>query len=136
MLSGHIRALLAAGQVAEAEAAAEALPEALAKDPAIHRAIAAIALARSAPPAADYAGLAAEVAANPEDHESASRWPMRRWARATATARRTTSSISLRPIAAGTRMPRGSNSSLFEVVGMTDPWVSQQRRRLSAILFG
>ena len=25
---------------------------------------------------------------------------------------------------------------LFEVVGMTDPWVSQQRRRLSAILFG
>lgn len=25
---------------------------------------------------------------------------------------------------------------LFEVVGLTDPWVSQQRRRLSAILFG
>ena len=25
---------------------------------------------------------------------------------------------------------------LFEVVGLMDPWVSQQRRRLSAILFG
>jgi putative thioredoxin len=25
---------------------------------------------------------------------------------------------------------------LFEVVGLEDPWVSQQRRRLSAILFG
>ena len=25
---------------------------------------------------------------------------------------------------------------LFEVVGLEDPWVSQQRRKLSAILFG
>jgi putative thioredoxin len=25
---------------------------------------------------------------------------------------------------------------LFEVVGLMDPWVSAQRRRLSAILFG
>ena len=25
---------------------------------------------------------------------------------------------------------------LFEVVGLEDPWVSAQRRRLSAILFG
>ncbi len=26
--------------------------------------------------------------------------------------------------------------TLFEVVGLMDPWVSAQRRRLSAILFG
>lgn len=137
VLSGHIRALLAAGQVAEAEAAAEALPEALAKDPAIHRAIAAIALARSAPPAADYAGLAAEVAANPEDHE-------KRFALANAqmgAGDRDGAADNLLHIVAADRSwnedaARQQLLKLFEVVGMTDPWVSQQRRRLSAILFG
>ena len=31
---------------------------------------------------------------------------------------------------------KGRLLKLFEVVGLEDPWVSQQRRRLSAILFG
>ena len=133
----HIRALLAAGRADEAEAAAEVLPQDLANDPAIHRADAAIALARSAPPAADYADLAAEVAANPDDHE-------KRFALANAqmaAGDRDGAADNLLHIVAADRAwnedaARQQLLKLFEVVGLTDPWVSQQRRRLSAILFG
>ena len=137
VLSGHIRALLGAGRVEEAEAATETLPQELAKDPAIHRAMAAVALARSAPPAADYAGLAAEVAADPDDHE-------KRFALANAqmaAGDRDGAADNLLHIVAADRSwnedaARQQLLKLFEVVGLTDPWVSQQRRRLSAILFG
>lgn len=137
VLSGHIRALLAAGQIDEAEAATQALPQGLANDPAIHRAVAAVALARSAPPAADYADLAAEVAASPDDHE-------KRFALANAqmaAGDRDGAADNLLHIVAADRgwnedAARQQLLKLFEVVGMTDPWVSQQRRRLSAILFG
>jgi len=137
VLSGHIRALLGAGRIEEAEAATEALPEGLANDPAIHRAIATVSLARSAPPAADYAGLANEVAANPDDHE-------KRFALANAqmaAGDRDGAADNLLHIVAADRAwnedaARQQLLKLFEVVGMTDPWVSQQRRRLSAILFG
>ncbi|MDY0959988.1 tetratricopeptide repeat protein [Sphingomonas sp. CFBP8993] len=137
VLSGHIRALLGAGRIEEAEAATEALPEGLANDPAIHRAIATVSLARSAPPAADYAGLTDEVAANPDDHE-------KRFALANAqmaAGDRDGAADNLLHIVAADRAwnedaARQQLLKLFEVVGMTDPWVSQQRRRLSAILFG
>jgi putative thioredoxin len=137
VLSGHIRALLGAGRIEDAEAATAALPEALANDPAIHRAIATVSLARSAPPAADYAGLAAEVAASPDDHE-------KRFALANAqmaAGNRDGAADNLLHIVAADRAwnedaARQQLLKLFEVVGMTDPWVSQQRRRLSAILFG
>jgi putative thioredoxin len=137
VLSGHIRALLGAGRIEEAEAATAALPEGLANDPAIHRAIATVSLARSAPLAADYSGLAAEVAANPDDHE-------KRFALANAqmaAGDRDGAADNLLHIVAADRSwnedaARQQLLKLFEVVGMTDPWVSQQRRRLSAILFG
>ncbi|WP_294200229.1 tetratricopeptide repeat protein [uncultured Sphingomonas sp.] len=137
VLSGHIRALLGAGRIEEAEAATEALPQGLANDPAIHRAIAAVTLARSAPPTADYADLAAEVAASPDDHE-------KRFSLANAqmaAGDRDGAADNLLHIVAADRSwnedaARQQLLKLFEVVGMTDPWVSQQRRRLSAILFG
>ncbi|KTT99911.1 tetratricopeptide repeat protein [Sphingomonas sanguinis] len=137
VLSGHIRALLGAGRIEEAEAATEALPEGLANDPAIHRAIAAVTLARSAPPAADYADLAAKVAASPDDHE-------KRFSLANAqmaAGDRDGAADNLLHIVAADRSwnedaARQQLLKLFEVVGLTDPWVSQQRRRLSAILFG
>ncbi|WP_394662842.1 tetratricopeptide repeat protein [uncultured Sphingomonas sp.] len=137
VLSGHIRALLGTGRIEEAEAATEALPQGLANDPAIHRAIAAVTLARSAPPTADYADLAAEVAASPDDHE-------KRFSLANAqmaAGDRDGAADNLLHIVAADRSwnedaARQQLLKLFEVVGMTDPWVSQQRRRLSAILFG
>ncbi|WP_267348234.1 tetratricopeptide repeat protein [Sphingomonas sp. GM_Shp_2] len=137
VLSGRIRALVAAGRNDEAEAAIAALPEELAKDAGIQRAQATLALARSAPPVADHAGLAADVQANPDDHE-------KRFALANAqmaAGDRDGAADNLLHIVAADRTwnedaARQQLLKLFEVVGMTDPWVSQQRRRLSAILFG
>ncbi|WP_210357467.1 MULTISPECIES: tetratricopeptide repeat protein [Sphingomonas] len=136
VLSGRIRALVALGQTDAAQAAIDALPAEI-KDPGIDRARAALALAQSAPPADDFAGLQAEVAANPDDHE-------RRFALANAqmaAGDRDGAADNLLHIVAADRewhdgAARQQLLKLFEVVGMMDPWVSTQRRRLSAILFG
>src|SRR5882757_232282 len=67
VLSGRLRALVAANRIDEADAAIAALPEEMAKLPEIERAKSALALARDARPVDDLAGLAAQVAANPDD---------------------------------------------------------------------
>lgn len=134
---GRARALVALGRVEEAEGALAGLPEAAEKAPEVARARAAIALAKEAAPVDDLSGLRAQVAASPDD-------------------------LSLRYELAGGLMAAGERDAaadtlldiirterdwndgaarqrllkLFEVVGLEDPWVSQQRRRLSAILFG
>ncbi len=56
VLSGTVRALVAANRIEEAEAAIAALPEDLAKLPEIERAKSALALARDAKPVDDLAG--------------------------------------------------------------------------------
>ena len=136
VLSGHIRELLAAGLTDEAQAAIDALPADL-KDAGIERARAALALAQTAQPVEDFAGLATEVQNNPDDHE-------KRFALANAqmaAGDRNGAADNLLFIVAADRewndgAARQQLRKLFEVVGLMDPWVSQQRRRLSAILFG
>jgi putative thioredoxin len=136
VLSGHIRALLAAGLTDEAQAAIDALPADL-KDAGIERARAALALAQTAQPVEDFAGLATEVQNNPDDHE-------KRFALANAqmaAGDRNGAADNLLFIVAADRewndgAARQQLLKLFEVVDLMDPWVSQQRRRLSAILFG
>ncbi|MEZ0496048.1 tetratricopeptide repeat protein [Sphingomonas sp. IW22] len=134
---GRARALVALGRVEEAEAALATLSEDAAKAPEVARARAAIALAAEATPVDDLSALRAQVEAAPDD-------------------------LSLRYDLAGGLMAAGERDAaadhllniiqterdwndgaarqrllkLFEVVGLEDPWVSQQRRRLSAILFG
>ncbi len=136
VLSGRIRALVAAGLTDEAQAAIDALPADI-KDAGIDRAKAALALAQSAQPVEDFAGLQAEVTNNPDDHE-------RRFALANAqmaAGDRDGAADNLLYIVAADRAwnegaARQQLLKLFEVVGLEDPWVSAQRRRLSAILFG
>jgi putative thioredoxin len=136
VLSGRIRALVQAGHTDEAQAAIDALPADL-KDAGIDRARAALDLARSAPPAADHAALSAEVAAHPDDHQ-------RRFTLASAqmaAGDRDGAADNLLHIVAAERdwndgAARTQLLKLFEVVGLMDPWVSAQRRRLSAVLFG
>jgi putative thioredoxin len=136
VLGGRIRALVAAGQVDEAEAAVAALPADL-KDPGLDRARAAVDLARSAAPVADHGALQAEVEGNPDDHE-------RRFALSGAQMAAGDRDAAAETLLAMIRDDRDWNESaarqrllkLFEVVGLEDPWVSAQRRRLSAILFG
>lgn len=134
---GRARALVALGRVEEAEAALATLSEDAAKAPEVARARAAIALAAEATPVDDLSALRGQVEAAPDD-------------------------LSLRYELAGGLMAAGERDAaadhllniiqterdwndgaarqrllkLFEVVGLEDPWVSQQRRRLSAILFG
>jgi len=136
VLSGRIRALIAAGLIEEAQAAIDALPADL-KDAGIDRAKATLALAQSAQPVEDFAALQAEVTNNPDDHE-------RRFALANAqmaAGDRDGAADNLLFIVAADRAwnegaARQQLLKLFEVVGLEDPWVSAQRRRLSAILFG
>ena len=136
VLSGHIRALLAAGLTDEAQAAIDALPADL-KDAGIERARAALALAQTAQPVEDFAGLATEVQNNPDDHE-------KRFALANAqmaAGDRNGAADNLLFIVAADRewndgAARQQLLKLFEVVGLEDPWVAAQRRKLSATLFG
>jgi putative thioredoxin len=135
--TGRIQALVAAGRHDEAEAAIAALPREHAKLPAIGRAAAAIALARTAQPVDDLAGLAAQVAASPDDLEL--RFQLA--GGLMAAGRRDEAADALLAIVAADKgwndgAARQQLLKLFEVVGLEDPWVSQQRRRLSAILFG
>jgi putative thioredoxin len=137
VLAGRIRALVAAGEHDEAEAAIAALPPELAKDPGVTRAQAALALARSAQPVDDLAGLAAQVAATPDDH--AARFELANGQMAAGD--RDAAADNLLHIVAAERdwnegAARQQLLKLFEVVGLMDPWVAATRRRLSAVLFG
>jgi len=135
-MSGQARALVALGRAEEAEALLAGLSPELAKDPAIQRAQAALALAREAQPVDDLSGLAASVAANPDDHDA--RFELAGGQMAAGD--RDGAADSLLEIIRRERdwnegAARQRLLKLFEVVGLEDPWVSAQRRRLSAVLF-
>ncbi|MEH3107756.1 MAG: tetratricopeptide repeat protein [Sphingomonas fennica] len=134
--AGAIRALAALGRIDEAKAMLDALPPEAAKDPALSRARAVIALAGEAAPAADASGLAARLAADPDDHEAA--YALAGDHMATGD-RDAAADVLLASIARDRTWNEGAARArllkLFEAVGLEDPWVSAQRRRLSAILF-
>ncbi|HVF94855.1 MAG TPA: tetratricopeptide repeat protein [Sphingomonas sp.] len=137
VVSGRIRALVAGDRIDEAAAMLAMLPDTLAKDPAVERAAAALALAQSAPPVDDLSPLIAAVEAAPDDLEA--RFTLANGQ--VANGDRDAAADSLLHIVQVDRdwndgAARQQLLKLFEVVGLEDPWVSAQRRRLSAILFG
>jgi putative thioredoxin len=135
VIGGLIRALVAAGETAEAREILDALAEELAKKPEIVRARAALEVA-SAAPAADTSALEARLAADPDDHEA--RFEL---ALATmATGDRDSAAEALLEIVRRDRewnagAARQRFLQLLEAQGLEDPWSSAQRRRLSAVLF-
>ncbi|MES3153383.1 tetratricopeptide repeat protein [Sphingomonas faeni] len=135
--AGFVRALVATGQLDEASDWLANLDPAIAKDPAITRAQAALALAQSAPPVADLSPLLAAVEANPDDLQA--RFALANGQMA-ANDRDAAADTFLGIIATERDWNEGAARTqllkLFEVVGLEDSWVSGQRRRLSAILFG
>ncbi len=137
ILSGRLRALVATKRIDEADAAIAAMPEEITKLPEIARAKSALALARDAKPVDDLAGLAAQVAANPDDLDA--RFTLAGGQMAAGDRDAAADSL-LGIIAADKDWNEGAARQqllkLFDVVGLEDPWVSAQRRRLSAILFG
>lgn len=134
---GLIRALLLAGDIESAQAALDAVPAEAAADPAIAQAKSALTLAADAPDAGELAAFEAAVATNPDDHQA-------RFDLASAqigAGQRDAAADNLLHIVTADRewqedAARAKLLSLFEAVGLEDPWVAAQRRRLSLILFG
>ncbi|MGJ3648347.1 tetratricopeptide repeat protein [Sphingomonas sp. GlSt437] len=135
--AGRVRALIAGGRVDEADTALADLPDDVATLPELAQAKAALALAREATPVGDLAGLAQRAAANPDDMEA--RYELAGGQMA-AGDRDAAAQTLLDMIAHDRAWNEGAARQrllkLFEAVGIEDPWVAAQRRKLSAILFG
>jgi putative thioredoxin len=134
-ISGLARALTAAGRAEEARTLLDQVPEKQAGDPAIARARSAIALAEAAEPGLDTSELERRLAANADDHEA--RYEL---AGALMASNRERAAAELLEIVRRDRdwnegAARTRFLQLLEATGLEDPWASQQRRRLSAILF-
>jgi putative thioredoxin len=136
VIAGQVRALIALGRLDEAEAALDAVPQEHMKDAGVERARAALSLARDAKPQADLSGLEARVGANPDDHEA--RFELANGLMANGDRQRAADEL-LTMIERDREWNDGAAKAqllkLFEAVGLEDPWVGTQRRRLSAILF-
>jgi len=135
VVGGLARALIAAGETAEARELLDSAGEEVGGKTEVARARAALELA-SAAPAADTSGLAARIEANPDDHDARMELA---GAKAAAGDRDGAADELLELIrrdrdwnggAARTRLLQ-----LIEAQGLEDPWSGVQRRRLSALLF-
>jgi putative thioredoxin len=134
VIGGLARALIAAGELEEARALLEGLPEDLAKKPEIARAKAALEVASA--PKADIAPLEARLAKNPDDHEA--RFELAA-AKMGAGDRDGAADALLEIIGRDREWNDGAARKRFlqllEAQGIEDPWSGAQRRRLSALLF-
>jgi putative thioredoxin len=135
VVGGLARALLAAGETAEARQILDGLSEELAKKPEIARARAALELS-SAAPAEDTGEIEARLAANPDDHEA--RFELAS-AKMAAGDRDSAADALLEIIRRDRDWNEGAARQRFlqllEAQGLEGPWSAAQRRRLSALLF-
>ena len=135
--SGLIRALIAAGQHDEAQAVFDALPEALRADPLVAQAGTALALAASGVDDGELQALRAAVAERPADMDAQFAFAQAAFA---AGQRDEAAETLLGMIRAEPEWNEGAAKAkllqIFEAVGLEDPWVSAQRRKLSLLLFG
>ncbi len=135
--AGEIEALIAAGRGDDARARLDTVPEALASDPAIASLRSRLAIAGQVADEGMIAALRARVAADPADHEAQIALAGHEMA---VGERDAAADRLLASIAAdrewGEGAARAKLLQLIEAVGLTDPWASAQRRRLSDILFG
>ena len=135
VLSGHIRALVAAGQLDEAQARSMRYPP-TSRMPASTVPVRHSTLPGRRSPCPTTPRWRRRWSTIPTIMNAVSRLRARRWQPGIATVRPTTSSSSSPRIAMERWRCARTAAQLFEVVGLMDPWVSAQRRRLSAILFG
>jgi putative thioredoxin len=137
VISGLARALLAGGQTEEAKALLDAVPEKAEKDPAIARARSALALAETVPDSGETAALEGRIAKDPDDHQARLDLAGALMAKGD---RDGAADQLLESIARDRDWEEGAARrkllQILEAVGLEDPWAGQQRRRLSALLFG
>ena len=133
---GLIRALTALGELEQAEAVAAALPPELASDADVTRALTGLELAKNKP---DDAALAALKAAATAPENMAARLAYGEAAFA-AGDRDAAAETLLAMIGEDREWNEGAARAkllqVFAAVGLEDPWVAAQRRRLSLLLFG
>jgi putative thioredoxin len=137
VVAGRAQALLKLGRADEAEALLAALPEDKAREPALAQVKAAVALARETAPVDDLTPLRQAVEAHPEDLDA--RYELAGGLMA-AGDRDGAADHLLASIAQDRAYNEGAAKErllkLFASIGLEDPWVSAQRRRLSTVLFG
>ena len=133
---GLIRALTALGELEQADAVAAALPPELASDGEVARALTALELARSKPDDAELAALKAAATA-PDNMDARLAYAEAAFA---AGARDDAADALLAMIGEDREWNEGAARAkllqIFAAVGLEDPWVAAQRRRLSLLLFG
>ena len=135
VIGGLARALVAAGETAEARTILDGLTEDQAKKPEVARARAALEVA-SAAPAADTSDFESRLLANPDDQEA--RFELAN-AKMAAGDRDGAADALLEIIGRDRDWNDGAARKRFlqllEAQGLADPWSAKQRRRLSALLF-
>ncbi|MCB2062375.1 MAG: tetratricopeptide repeat protein [Novosphingobium sp.] len=135
--AGLVRALALAGQLDEAEAALAALDPALASDPEVERARAALELAKERPDDSELASLRQAATAAPDDMDAQLAFASAAFA---AGERDSAADTLLTMIGKDNEWNEGAAKAkllqIFEAIGLEDPWVAATRRRLSLILFG
>jgi len=135
--AGLIRALIAAGRQDEAQAAFDALPEALRGDPLVAQAGSALALAASGVDEGELQALRAAAAERPADQEAQFAFAQAAFA---AGQRDDAAETLLGMIRTDPEWNEGAAKAkllqMFEAIGLEDPWAAAQRRKLSLLLFG
>jgi putative thioredoxin len=134
VVGGFARALIQAGQAAEARALLDGVSEDQAKKPEIARARAALEVASA--PAADTGPLEKRLKSDPDDHEARFELASAKM----ASGDRDGGADALLEIIERDRdwndgAARKRFLQLLEAQGLEDPWSKAQRRRLSAVLF-
>jgi len=134
--AGLARAHIAAGKLAEATKALEGLDDTQRADKAVAAALAALDLAEKAAKAGSTAGLQAQVAADPNDHQARYDLALAQY----AAGEREAAIESLLEIMRRSRSwneeaARKQLLQFFEAMGPTDPLTAQGRRKLSSLLF-
>jgi putative thioredoxin len=134
VIGGLARALVAAGEAAEAREILDGLTDEQAKKPEIGRARAALEV--SSAPAVDTTALEARLVAVPDDHEA--RFDLAS-AKMAVGDRDAAADALLELVRRDREWSEGAARKKFlqllEAQGLEDPWSSAQRRRLSAVLF-
>lgn len=135
--SGLIRALVAAGETAQAQQIFDAMEPTIQSDPVMAPAKSALELAANQVDDSELAGLREAASANPDDMDAQFAFAEAAFA---AGARDEAAETLLAMIAKDIEWNDGAAKAkllqIFEAVGLEDEWVVANRRKLSHILFG
>ena len=135
--TGMVRALVAAGEMADAQTAFDTLPPEVQDRPELAQAKVALELAANQVDDSELQSLRAAAAERPADMDAQLAFADAAFA---AGSRDEASDTLLRAIGIDPAWNEGAAKArllkIFEAVGLEDPWVAAQRRRLSLLLFG